>query len=91
MERRSYRSRTVYALVTAVAYGLLAACSGGGDGGSGAGGATGVTGHVTPSITTTWLPVGDESLPYSATLTASGAGPLTWTVTVAPVIPLSSR
>lgn len=81
MEERSLHSIIVVRLLGAVACVLLVACSGGGDGGSGAGGAGGVTGHVTPSITTTLLPIGDESLPYSATLTASGPGPLTWTVT----------
>ena len=79
MKRRPI-TRTVHTLLGAVACGLLAACSGGGDGGSGGSGATGATGPVAPSITTTLLPVGDETLPYSATLTASGTGPLTWSL-----------
>lgn len=81
MKRRSTRSRILDALMTAVACGLLAACSGGGDGGAGGSSANGSAGPVAPSITTTSLPVGDESLTYSATLTASGPGPLTWSVT----------
>lgn len=80
MERRTDRSRTVCALMATVACGLVMGCSGGGDGGSSGASAGGGIASPTNSITTTSLPVGDETQPYSATLTASGTGPLTWTL-----------